>query len=72
MGAAGAAPTHHHRGADHRLIERTLEAATPSALVSGTSKFGVGTVTEVDGNKLTIEFDHVGRKRVVDSFVGKA
>jgi DNA helicase-2/ATP-dependent DNA helicase PcrA len=35
-------------------------------------KFGVGTVTEVDGNKLTIEFDHAGRKRVVDSFVGKA
>jgi len=32
-------------------------------------KFGPGTVTEVDGNKLTIEFDHAGRKRVVDSFV---
>ncbi|MFA5949816.1 MAG: UvrD-helicase domain-containing protein [Hyphomicrobium sp.] len=35
-------------------------------------KFGFGTVTEVDGNKLTIEFDHAGRKRVVDSFVVKA
>lgn len=32
-------------------------------------KFGLGTVTEVDGNKLTIDFDHAGRKRVVDSFV---
>ena len=32
-------------------------------------KFGPGTVAEVDGNKLTIEFDHAGRKRVVDSFV---
>jgi DNA helicase-2/ATP-dependent DNA helicase PcrA len=32
-------------------------------------KFGPGTVTEVDGNKLTIEFDHAGKKRVVDSFV---
>ena len=32
-------------------------------------KFGAGTVAEVDGNKLTINFDHAGRKRVVDSFV---
>jgi DNA helicase-2/ATP-dependent DNA helicase PcrA len=32
-------------------------------------KFGPGRVTEVDGNKLTIEFDSAGRKRVVDSFV---
>lgn len=32
-------------------------------------KFGGGTVTDVDGNKLTIEFDNAGRKRVVDSFV---
>jgi DNA helicase-2/ATP-dependent DNA helicase PcrA len=35
-------------------------------------KFGVGTVTDVDGNKLTIEFDNAGRKRVVDSFVERA
>ena len=35
-------------------------------------KFGPGTVTEVDGNKLTIEFDRAGRKRVVDSFVDRA
>ncbi len=32
-------------------------------------KLGDGTVVEVDGNKLTIEFDSVGRKRVVDAFV---
>ena len=32
-------------------------------------KFGGGTVADVDGNKLTIEFDTAGRKRVVDSFV---
>jgi DNA helicase-2/ATP-dependent DNA helicase PcrA len=32
-------------------------------------KFGRGTVAEVDGNKLTIDFDRAGRKRVVDSFV---
>ena len=32
-------------------------------------KFGNGNVTHVDGNKLTIEFDKAGEKRVVDSFV---
>ena len=35
-------------------------------------KFGPGTVTDVDGNKLTIDFDEAGRKRVVDSFVERA
>ena len=29
-------------------------------------------VAEVDGNKLTIDFDKAGRKRVVDSFVARA
>jgi DNA helicase-2/ATP-dependent DNA helicase PcrA len=32
-------------------------------------KFGYGDVAEVDGNKLTVDFDKAGRKRVVDSFV---
>jgi DNA helicase-2/ATP-dependent DNA helicase PcrA len=32
-------------------------------------RFGYGTVTGVDGNKLTIDFETAGRKRVVDSFV---
>ncbi len=35
-------------------------------------KFGYGMVAEVDGNKLTIDFDKAGRKRVVDSFVARA
>ncbi len=35
-------------------------------------KFGYGAVTEVDGNKLTVEFDKAGSKRVVDSFVVRA
>jgi len=34
-------------------------------------KFGPGTVVEVDGNKLTIEFDEGDRKRVVASFVSR-
>jgi DNA helicase-2/ATP-dependent DNA helicase PcrA len=32
-------------------------------------KFGNGNVTGIDGNKLTIQFDRAGEKRVVDSFV---
>jgi DNA helicase-2/ATP-dependent DNA helicase PcrA len=33
------------------------------------AKFGSGRVVHVDGNKLTIAFDNVGEKRIVDSFV---
>jgi DNA helicase II / ATP-dependent DNA helicase PcrA len=32
-------------------------------------KFGNGNVTAIDGNKLTIQFDRAGEKRVVESFV---
>jgi DNA helicase-2/ATP-dependent DNA helicase PcrA len=32
-------------------------------------KFGNGNVAAIDGNKLTIQFDKAGEKRVVDSFV---
>jgi DNA helicase-2/ATP-dependent DNA helicase PcrA len=35
-------------------------------------KFGYGEVTLVDGNKLIIQFDKAGEKRVVDSFVERA
>ncbi|MGV8996714.1 MAG: ATP-dependent helicase [Parvibaculaceae bacterium] len=32
-------------------------------------KFGYGHVYEIDGNKLTVDFDKAGRKKVIDSFV---
>ena len=32
-------------------------------------KFGYGRVAQVDGNKLTVDFDKAGQKKVVDSFV---
>jgi DNA helicase-2/ATP-dependent DNA helicase PcrA len=35
-------------------------------------KFGYGRVTQIDGNKLTVDFDKAGQKKVVDSFVEKA
>jgi len=36
------------------------------------SKFGYGTVAEIEGNKLEIDFEKAGRKRVLDSFVNLA
>jgi DNA helicase-2/ATP-dependent DNA helicase PcrA len=33
------------------------------------SKFGYGAVTAIDGNKLEIEFEKAGSKRVLDSFI---
>ncbi|MEZ5682149.1 MAG: UvrD-helicase domain-containing protein [Erythrobacter sp.] len=35
-------------------------------------KFGYGVVTDQEGNKLTIEFDKAGEKRVLDSFIKPA
>jgi DNA helicase II / ATP-dependent DNA helicase PcrA len=51
----------------------TKSTGTVSAFVLGDrvfhQKFGNGNVTAIDGNKLTIQFDRAGEKRVVDSFV---
>ena len=33
------------------------------------TKFGYGEIAEIEGNKLEIEFETAGRKRVLDSFV---
>jgi DNA helicase-2/ATP-dependent DNA helicase PcrA len=46
----------------------TVSAFTPGDRVFH-QKFGNGNVVAVDGNKLTIQFDRAGEKRVVDSFV---
>jgi DNA helicase II / ATP-dependent DNA helicase PcrA len=58
------------------LIEGELVAKSTGAVSAFSSgdrvfhqKFGNGNVTAVDGNKLTIQFDRAGEKRVVDSFV---
>jgi DNA helicase-2/ATP-dependent DNA helicase PcrA len=32
-------------------------------------KFGYGTIEAIEGNKLEIDFEHAGRKKVLDSFV---
>jgi DNA helicase II / ATP-dependent DNA helicase PcrA len=58
------------------IIEGELVAkstGTTSAFTLGDrvfhQKFGNGNVVAIDGNKLTIQFDKAGQKRVVDSFV---
>ncbi len=35
-------------------------------------KFGYGRVTAIDGNKLTVDFDKAGEKRVIASFLARA
>jgi DNA helicase-2/ATP-dependent DNA helicase PcrA len=32
-------------------------------------KFGYGTIAAIEGNKLEIDFEHAGRKKVLDTFV---
>ena len=32
-------------------------------------KFGYGAIIAIEGNKLTVDFEKAGRKRVLDSFV---
>ena len=60
------------------MLEGELVAAStgPAGYAPGErifhQKFGYGRVAEVDGNKLTIDFEKAGRKRVVDSFVERA
>jgi DNA helicase-2/ATP-dependent DNA helicase PcrA len=49
------------------------DLGAPSGFAAGDrvfhQKFGPGAVTHVEGNKLTVAFDHAGEKRVIDSFV---
>jgi DNA helicase-2/ATP-dependent DNA helicase PcrA len=61
-----------------RIAEPTRSAASFAAKPRGDlgigarvfhEKFGYGVVAQQDGNKLEIDFDNAGRKRVIDSFV---
>ena len=57
---------------DGRLVA-VSDPAGESAYQAGDKvfhqKFGTGSVKAVEGNKLTVAFDHAGEKRVIDSFV---
>ncbi len=68
------------RAGGPREIEGTLVAKSvadePSRFSAGDRvfhiKFGGGTVALVEGNKLTVDFDRAGQKRVLDGFVEPA
>ena len=51
------------------------ESSAASAFTKGDrvfhQKFGYGKIAGVDGNKLTVAFEHGGEKKVIDSFVEK-
>ena len=81
--AAAAAGKKSRRGFDHplssgpRLIEGELVA---KSVIGGTSryavgervfhqKFGYGRISAIEGNKLTIDFEKAGQKKVLDNFV---
>jgi DNA helicase-2/ATP-dependent DNA helicase PcrA len=58
------------------VIEGTLVASStgaPSTFRTGERvfhiKFGYGEITGIDGNKLTVQFDKAGEKRVLEAFV---
>jgi DNA helicase-2/ATP-dependent DNA helicase PcrA len=63
------------RTIDGELVAKST-TDTPSKFTVGDRvfhiKFGNGNVVGIEGNKLTIEFDRAGQKRVLDGFVEKA
>jgi DNA helicase-2/ATP-dependent DNA helicase PcrA len=60
------------RTIDGELVAKSV-ADTPSQFSVGDRvfhvKFGNGNISAIEGNKLTIEFDRAGQKRVLDGFV---
>ncbi|VAW22320.1 ATP-dependent DNA helicase UvrD/PcrA, partial [hydrothermal vent metagenome] len=58
------------------LVARSVDASSAALFSVGEKvlhlKFGEGEVQAVEGNKLTIEFASVGRKKVLESFVQKS
>lgn len=62
------------RTIDGELVAKSV-ADTPSNFALGDRvfhiKFGNGNIVAIEGNKLTIDFDRAGQKRVLDGFVEK-
>jgi DNA helicase II / ATP-dependent DNA helicase PcrA len=62
------------RTIDGELVAKST-TDTPSAFTVGDrvfhQKFGNGNVSAIEGNKLTVDFDKAGQKRVLDGFVAR-
>ncbi|MEO7027300.1 MAG: UvrD-helicase domain-containing protein [Caulobacteraceae bacterium] len=60
---------------DGDLVARSTDDGRGSAYNVGERvfhlKFGYGRIDQIEGNKLSIEFEKAGRKKVLDSFVSK-
>ena len=74
--APGAGPAARSRGPitiEGELVAKSTGTASAFAVGDRVfhQKFGNGNVRHVEGNKLTIDFDHSGEKKVVDSFVAR-
>jgi DNA helicase II / ATP-dependent DNA helicase PcrA len=72
--AAAAKSAHKRpRQIEGELVASSSAVSTKFALEDRVfhQKFGYGRVTEVDGNKLTVDFEKAGRKKVVDGFLEK-
>jgi DNA helicase-2/ATP-dependent DNA helicase PcrA len=63
------------RTIEGELVAKSV-ADTPSQFSVGDRvfhvKFGNGNIASIEGNKLTIDFDRAGQKRVLDGFVERA
>jgi len=75
-GAKGGWGNASRRGPQTIEGELVAKSSTTSHYVKGArvfhQKFGSGTVSAVDGNKLTVDFDKAGRKMVLEGFVQAA
>ena len=72
-GGQGVRNTASSRTIDGQLVAKSVVGADKSDYALDErvfhQKFGYGQIASIDGNKLTINFDKAGQKRVLDSFV---
>ncbi|WP_067335103.1 ATP-dependent helicase [Stappia indica] len=72
MGSGGGRQSGGPRMIEGELVAKSV-SDTPSAFDMGERvfhlKFGYGEIVGIEGNKLTVQFDKAGRKKVLDSFV---
>ena len=73
LGTGGARRTRYR---DETLDDRrAVEGDKPDLAVGQRvfhQKFGYGRVNAVEGNKLTVDFEKAGEKKVIDQFVSRA